>query len=160
MGAMQDVLDFVQPYPHTRPRQRLHRRTQVVEEGLNLAPMNVSACRLAEDGTNQVLVFMAHGVIWRVALRRRRRRRSDPGPPVVRRMPRRDSRRSRGSHTEGLLGPLVLRREIGRHRPKSLQQSADFEPAATTVRQPAGPVSLASRRRTLETGEAYRHAYL
>ena len=58
---MQDVLDPVEPHPHSCPRHRLHCRTQVVEEGLNLAPMNVSAGRLAKDGANQVLMFMAHG---------------------------------------------------------------------------------------------------
>ena len=61
MRAMQDVLDAMQPYTHTRARKRLGRCAEVMEQGLDLAPMNIRGKRLTEDGANPLCVFVAHG---------------------------------------------------------------------------------------------------
>jgi hypothetical protein len=61
MWAMQDVLDAMQPYTHTRARKRLGRCAEVMEQGLDLAPMNIPGKGLTEDGANQLCVSVAHG---------------------------------------------------------------------------------------------------
>lgn len=59
--AMQDAFDSIQPYPQTRAGQGLHRRSEVIKEGLNLPPMNVAARWLTKESANDVFVFVAHG---------------------------------------------------------------------------------------------------
>ena len=58
---MQNPFDSIQPYPQTRAGQGLHRRSEVIKEGLNLPPMNVAARWLTKESANEVFVFVAHG---------------------------------------------------------------------------------------------------
>src|SRR5215470_11294154 len=69
MRAVEDALDPVQHHADARTRERLDLRAQVTKQGFDLAPVNVRADRVAEDGADQVLVLVTHG--WRVSMSRR-----------------------------------------------------------------------------------------
>src|SRR5258706_16240512 len=60
MGPVQRTFDAVEPNPQARLRQRLGRRAQVVEQRLDLAPLDVPADRILENRSEQVFVFAAH----------------------------------------------------------------------------------------------------
>jgi hypothetical protein len=56
--AMQDALGAVQLDADSRPRQRLDVCTHVIQQRLDLAPVDVPADRIVEDGADQVLLFV------------------------------------------------------------------------------------------------------
>src|SRR6266850_5792191 len=61
VGPMQRAFDSVQPHPQARLRQRLGRRAEMVQQRLDLAPLDVSADRILKNRTEQVFVSATHG---------------------------------------------------------------------------------------------------
>ena len=57
---MQDAFDSIQPHPQTRTRKGFHCCSQVMQEGLDIPPMNIAACGITKDCANKVFVFVAH----------------------------------------------------------------------------------------------------
>ena len=65
---VEDAFDAVQFHPQTRPGQRHDRGAQVMQQRLDLPPMNIAARRLAEDRSYQLFVLVAHAPSSRVQL--------------------------------------------------------------------------------------------
>ena len=61
MGSMQDALVPVQLHAHTGAGKRLDAGAEVIEQRLDLAPVDVPADRVVEDRAEQVLVLVTHG---------------------------------------------------------------------------------------------------
>ena len=58
--TMQDAFDSIQPHPHTRTREGFHCCSQVMQEGLDIPPMNIAARGITKDSANKVFVFVSH----------------------------------------------------------------------------------------------------
>lgn len=59
---VQEELDAVEHDAEARAVTGFDGGTEMVEQGLDLAPVNVGAGRVGEDGVKQVGVLVAHGV--------------------------------------------------------------------------------------------------
>lgn len=62
VGTMQNALVTVEPHSNARTRQRLDRRAEMIEQRLDLTPVNVGADRIVKDRAQQILVLVAQGL--------------------------------------------------------------------------------------------------
>ena len=62
VGAMQGAVDAVEFDMHACTVARFDHSTQVMQQRLHLAPVNIAAHRLLENGLQYALMFLAHGV--------------------------------------------------------------------------------------------------
>lgn len=63
MRMVKEKFDPVQHDTETRPMAAFDGCTQMVEQRLNFAPVDVGAQRVGENGMKQVCVLMAHGSV-------------------------------------------------------------------------------------------------
>jgi len=61
MRAMQDAFVAVQLHAHTGAGQLLDGSAEMMEQRLDLAPVDVRVDRVVEDRAKQVLVLVTHG---------------------------------------------------------------------------------------------------
>src|SRR5688500_4359853 len=59
--TMEDAFVSVQLHTHSCTGKRFDARSEMVEQRLDLAPVDVSADRVVEDRATKVLVLVAHG---------------------------------------------------------------------------------------------------
>ncbi len=57
--VMQESFDAIEHDAETRAVRRLDRGAEVIQQGFNLAPVDVAAQRILEDRAQQILVLMA-----------------------------------------------------------------------------------------------------
>ena len=61
MRVVQKELDTIENDAKTRAMAAFNGCTEVVEQRLDLAPMDIGAHRIGEDGLEQVRLLVAHG---------------------------------------------------------------------------------------------------
>ena len=65
VGSVQSAVDTVQFNVQACPVARCDHRAQVVQQRLDLAPVNIAADRFLEDGIKNALVLLTHGKDFR-----------------------------------------------------------------------------------------------
>ena len=66
MRSTQGAFHAIQLDAHTRAMARLQHRAQVMQQGLDLPPVNIAAHRFLQNGMQYALVFMAHTKLLRL----------------------------------------------------------------------------------------------
>lgn len=61
MRAVQNSLVAVEAHTNARTRQRLDRCAEMIQQRLDLTPVNVGADRIVKDRPQQILVLVAQG---------------------------------------------------------------------------------------------------
>jgi hypothetical protein len=70
-SSVQDALGMAELHPDPRARQRLGVRAEMLQQRLDLAPVNVGVDRIVKDLAQQVGVFVAHTGVTGAAPARR-----------------------------------------------------------------------------------------